>query len=858
MLAQPGSYQGHINSCDNRNVVTFNYASTNASTVTWDFGDGQNSTSSGTTAQVQPTFSKTGIYYINVSASDWTCTVQNSDIVYVLAAQEPALSASGSTVCLNGSLNVQLAIARNPAATNSGLFYDYSPQFFYGDGTPFTGMVNFTNGYQPYVNGAFGWTLSGFKAGESGLYVVTKSFGLGCTDQSNTIPLTILNTATPALTVVSDDHCYKAPVTFKDASVNAARETWNFGDGVSQGLSPGGSVAHSYSDPGEYLVSVTVADAGGCQTTSAAATVDADGPKAAFSTSGNTILLGNTLYLYSTSNIYRTSSVSYSWDFGDGSSSVLASPTHLYASPGTYTVTLTASDVSGGCMSSVQQTVVVKPFNSHFQVSTSYVTKGSCPPVLAQFTNTSQGYSSVSWDFGDGGSSVLTSPTHVYTTPGIYTVTLSIYGTGGLIAQYTDIVNVRAASASFASSTPSLCLGAPAQLQAKAHGALGFIFDYGDGSVGSSGDSAVSHIYSSPGTYTAQLVVTDTVGCAAAASPAVAITVHAPPVIAVSPASPAACLHGSVLLTASGADHYSWSPADGLDGVDLASPVASPLVSSVYTVTGTDANGCAGAGTVSVKVVQPETMAVSPDSTSVCAGSAVGLDASGVDVYSWIGDTGGLNSVSSGHVLASPSSSTRYTVVGSDSYGCFYDTVLVPVTVLPVPSVDAGASLEVLAGTPVSLAATGSPDIVSWNWTPPDYLSCTDCAQPVCTPKKPEVYRLTAMNGAGCSASDTVSVKLICEATQVRIPEAFSPNGDGRNDRFDILGIGEVDHLVIFNRWGDKVFERSHFYTADIGSQWDGSVHGQPGPVGTYVYFVEMTCPTGGTFVRKGTVILAR
>ena len=105
---------------------------------------------------------------------------------------------------------------------------------------------------------------------------------------------------------------------------------------------------------------------------------------------------------------------------------------------------------------------------------------------------------------------------------------------------------------------------------------------------------------------------------------------------------------------------------------------------------------------------------------------------------------------------------------------------------------------------------------------------------------------------------DTVSVKLICEATQVRIPEAFSPNGDGRNDRFDILGIGEVDHLVIFNRWGDKVFERSHFYTADIGSQWDGSVHGQPGPVGTYVYFVEMTCPTGGTFVRKGTVILAR
>jgi gliding motility-associated-like protein len=164
----------------------------------------------------------------------------------------------------------------------------------------------------------------------------------------------------------------------------------------------------------------------------------------------------------------------------------------------------------------------------------------------------------------------------------------------------------------------------------------------------------------------------------------------------------------------------------------------------------------------------------------------------------------------------------------------------------------------VLDGAPVDLLATGSADVIGWQWTPTDYLSCSDCAQPVCTPKKPELYTVRVVNGVGCSASDTLPVKLICEEVRVRIPEAFSPNGDGHNDRFDILGIGLVDHLVIFDRWGARVFERSNFYTADLGSQWDGSFHGQPAPVGTYVYFVEMSCPSGGAFTRKGTVVLVR
>jgi gliding motility-associated-like protein len=870
VLPAPAVYNGHTNTCDgDRSAVTFDYSTTAGTTLNWDFGDGIAVPGSGSGTQLIHSYAQTGVYYTSFTASNGSCSVQKSDVVYVLTKQTPVLSAP-ATVCANGSLNVQLAIARDPRDINNGDYYDYSLQFYYGDGTPFTGIVNFTNPSQPYSNGAFGWTLNGFQAGKSGLYVVTTSFGFNCTDLSNTIPLTIIaGGATAAVTVISDDQCYQQPVVMKDATTVAAGNSissgvWDFGDGQTQALVPGGQVSHVYSNPGYYTLLLTAHDALGCSVGGAfAVPVYANGPKAAFTSSGSPVLLGNTLYLYNSTNSYGVSgAVNYTWNFGDGSSSTDVNPTHLYTQPGSYTVVLTAS-AAGGCVSTAQATIVVQNFNSHFQISASYWTSGSCPPVLAQFTNTSAGYSSVSWDFGDGVTAGNTNyPSHVYTQPGDYTVTLSVFGVGGLIGRYTDVVSVRQPSATVSATPSSVCIGQGVTLQGKGKGVLGYLFDFGDGTVASGLAAGVSHVYAFAGDYSAQLVVTDTVGCAAAAAAPVDLTVNPNPVINVSPAAPVACLGSAVVLTASGAVAFSWSPATGLDQATVASPVASPTVTTLYQVTGTDANGCVGMATTSVKVVTREVLAVSPDSMAVCAGGTVNIKATGVDVYTWIGDTVGL-SVTGGAgagvvAVARPAASTQYMVVGSDSYGCFSDTAVVAVTVLPLPTVDAGPDVQVLQAQPVTLLGTASADVVSWAWTPPDYLSCTDCAEPVCTPKKGETYTATVTGANGCTASDTVVVGLICEESRVRIPDAFTPNGDGHNDRFSILGIGEVDHLVIYDRWGVKVFERNHSFTADIGSSWDGTMGGQPAPAGVYAYFVQMTCPAGGAFARQGTVVLIR
>jgi gliding motility-associated-like protein len=868
VLQPPGVYTGYTNTCDGtRNVVTFTYNQAGATSIAWDFGDGTSQTTAGNVGQVQHSYPHSGTYYINVNATNGACNNPNSDAVLVLVKQNPVLSAEAPTVCSNGSLHVFLKADRNPREINSGYFDDYTPRFYYSDGSLYSGTVAFTNPNDAYRNGSFEWTLTGFQEGKSGLYVTTTSFGFGCGDASNTIPLAIVGSASAGMTVTLDDQCFKTTAQFNDASTvgpnNAILKwTWDFGDGSTLTNPTGAAVSHTYAHPGDYTARLTIQDQGGCVSTSAGGTANVrmNGPEPGFSYAPTRVLMGNTVYFYNGANTIGAPGTTYSWDFGDGTHSVAANPTHVYPGPGTFVVTMTAmGGAANTCTLSTQQTIVVNYFNPNFQISPLYVSNGHCPPVLAQFTNTSINYSSVAWDFGDGtGAGNSDRPSHVYTKPGGYRVILSVYGTGGLIAQYFDSVWVRQPSASVTAGTPAVCVNQPEPFQARAKGALDFVFDYGDGWVSNGRDSGVTHSYARSGDYVAQLVVTDTVGCSMAADAGVAVHVNPLPTVSVSPADPHACLGSGALLTASGASHYVWTPATGLDNPLGDAPVASPTVNTTYSVTGTDDNGCQGQSTVNLKVVAPQKLSVSPDSTGVCLNDTIALHATGTDVVAWIGEINGLSSTTAGNPLAAPSGTVHYKVVGSDAYYCFSDTEAITLTVLPLPTVNGGGGVEVLPAHPVTLAATGSGDIVRWEWTPPDYLSCTDCAQPVCTPKRPEHYVVKVTNGVGCHAVDTVPVKLLCIEADVRIPEAFSPNGDGHNDRFNILGIGEVDHLVIYDRWGERVFERDHYYTADWDAQWDGQFRGQPAATGVYVYFVQMSCPSGGAFTRKGTVVLVR
>ncbi len=868
------------NCLGNRAVVNFTVNATNATQLSWNFGDGATATTAGTITTMTHTYSANGAYSVFVTASNSNCSSSTNASVYILMHQRPKLSASSATVCPDGTLAVQLVIANNPAI--SGIF-EYSVHFEYGDSTNYLGDV----GYGNQSGNTLNYSLDDFQVGESGLRVITTSDYIGCADTSNIIPLAIAS-VTAGYTITEDDRCYQLPVVLQGVAQLGGGDkitswAWSFGDGT--GSTQAGMTSHVYASPGVYTVTLTVTDAAGCGSGnptgvayggsgSQSQEVTVDGPEAGFySGGGNTLPLGSVANFINTSNVYgAVGVVSYSWNFGDGGTSTQAgSVAHVYTSPGTYLVTLTAQDGTGSCVSTATLTMVIQPFNNAFRMNDSYVSSGGCPPMTVQFTNTSVNYVSVLWNFGDGETSTVVSPSHVYAQPGTFYVTLTAVNGAGQTLVTEDSVIVKEPSAVLTETRTALCVGQADTLSATVDKEVkGYAFDFGDGVVGTTGadatgggasgaaDSTIVHVYTVPGTYTARLVVTDTVGCAAAAAATVAVEVHAPPIAWVTPPSATICLNGQVTLVASGGATYSWTPATGLSAVDVAQPVATPAVSTLYTVTVADDIGCTGSESIMVGVVQRTTVSVTPDSSALCPGKSVVLQASGAERYTWIGSTGGLSATDIAAPVARPVDSMRVEVVGSDTLGCFADTVAVVVDLLPQPTVSAGPDVTVQAALSVTLMGESTGDVATWLWTPASYLSCTDCAQPVCTPLEPRTYIATVTGPDGCAASDTVVVSLLCDESKLRIPDAFTPNGDGHNDRWNILGISQVNHLVIFDRWGEKVFERDHFYPADVDAGWDGTANGRPAPAGVYVYFVEMQCPTGGAFERKGTVVLIR
>src|SRR6185369_11172675 len=146
------------------------------------------------------------------------------------------------------------------------------------------------------------------------------------------------------------------------------------------------------------------------------------------------------------------------------------------------------------------------------------------------------------------------------------------------------------------------------------------------------------------------------------------------------------CLHDASTLSATGGINYSWSPALGLSNPNIQNPQASPVSTTVYSVTVTDANGCSASDNITVKV-NPLPIANAGTDKSICFNNSCTLNASGGINYSWFPTTG-LNNPNTSNPVASPITTTSYIVSVSDSNGCI-ETDTLSITVNPLPVADA-------------------------------------------------------------------------------------------------------------------------------------------------------------------------
>ncbi len=392
---------------------------------------------------------------------------------------------------------------------------------------------------------------------------------------------------------------------------------------------------------------------------------------------------------------------SWSWDFGDLTTSNVQNPTHSYASNGTYNVKLVVSS-GAGCIDSLTLQVVV---NTNIPTAT-FSAPGVCIGSTSSFTDQSAGgpFSSWAWDFDDPASgasntSAIQNPTHTFSAAGTYQVTLNVTNVSGCSNQIQKNVVVHSNPVVMVADT-QICSGDQATLRAPG-GYITYTWTPG----GNSQTIVVSPVANSIYTIT----VTDVNTCQG--SDMVAVTVNALPVAVAGPAQ-TICEGTAANLSGSGAGAggtYLWKPGN-LAGANVS---VSPSISTDYTLTVTSSLGCIGTDMMRVNVNAMPVVDAGNDG-GICKGNSITLSVlAGTGSYLWT--PGGATTSS---ITVSPSITTSYTVTVSDAIGCS-GTDEVTIAVNPLPIASFNSSAPVCVGTPVNFNDASnipSGNINNWSW----------------------------------------------------------------------------------------------------------------------------------------------
>lgn len=315
---------------------------------------------------------------------------------------------------------------------------------------------------------------------------------------------------------------------------------------------------------------------------------------------------------------------------------------------------------------------------------------------------------------------------------------------------------------------------------------------------------------------------------------------------------------GTALTVTSNATGYSWTPAASLNDPTAASPVASPTVTTSYTVTVTlGVCSMTSAVPITINVLPAPIAMATPPSVTICSGQSTQLQGSGGVAYEWLPGTYLSDTTIANPQVVKPQTSISYALYVTGANGCkSVDPAVVLVQVTPPPVIFAGDDTAVFAGQVVPLNAVDVLGVgfTSYAWTPAIGLDNPSIQDPVATVTSDITYFVTGTTAVGCSGTDSIRIKVVSSADLV-VPRGFTPNGDGRNDFLKVHGVAvqELKYFRVFNRWGQQVF-----VTSNEAIGWDGRVGGTAQPGGVYVWEAEGLDANGRVVVRRGTVVLIR
>ena len=357
----------------------------------------------------------------------------------------------------------------------------------------------------------------------------------------------------------------------------------------------------------------------------------------------------------------------------------------------------------------------------------------------------------------------------------------------------------------------------------------------------------------SPGSYSYRLTVAQAGNIGSlqcrVVSPAITVQINAVPVTAASGNSPV-CTRGTINLHATGGSNYSWSGPGGFSTFVMDPVIANAQINYAgkYYVQVTNAAGCMKTDSVFVVINQsPKAMTLFSDST-ICAGYTIQLLGTGGISWQWT-PQGGLTSSTIPNPFATLTDTTVYRFIATNSFGCS-DTAFTRVNVIKRAAVNAGPDLILIKGTAVRLQGSIGGGTSTYYWAPAQYINDVRQLQALVNPPADMNYILFGQSDGGCgSVSDTMHVFVY---STLYIPNAFTPNSDGKNDKWNIPALAAYANfdLQVFDRYGERVFR-----TKNTSIAWDGKFKGENVPAGAYIYIIDLG---QGQRIIKGSVMVVR
>ena len=793
-------------SCDSQNVVSFTTYSLGGTDIYWDFGD----SSAIDSIHWNPTHTfaaHDSNYQLTVLVTDSTTgceqTISNVTRIRYLSAD---VMGADTTICKDDKV-----IFSTDSSINSLAYVLWS-------------MNSLSN---PQV----GNSIEDFTFNQKGaqtIYVVVRDEH-NCLDTAS--QSVYVYEPVPQFSFSPNSGCAPLAVQFSDLSTsdtNIVSWLWDLGNGNTTSVRNPTYVYNGNGNVG-FNLKLLVTDTFGCSNLlDSLSAITVFEPPSSFA-SLNTQVCANTLVGFINQPL---GAFTYLWDFGDGTTSTLASPQHAYAA-GIFDVSLTVTDQMG-CDSTFVETSYIEVEAIPTADFTANPITIDCYPASISFTDSST-YSSVNywtWNFGDSPNDVVlygVGAQNFYNQPGVYDITMvitTLFGCTDTIVKY-NYITIGGPTGTVTHNPDIGCVDDEVSFDVANTNsdAERFIWDFGDGVVDTtySPNIAINHTYAVDGFYNVSLLLSDIQGnCNKNDTSNIEVDLVQAGFLLSDTMGCTPVQFGGI-STSIGEDILDWY----VDGTKV-----SQIPAENFTITGagtheimllvSNSHSQCSDSVIKTVVVHPlPNLSITPNSV-ICIEDSLQLNASGASEYYWTPSLW-LNQDSISNPISVPLDDIMYTVIGIDSNNCEnIDSVTLTVQQKP-ELIWITPDTFIFVGDEIQLNTTTNFPI-TYHWSPRFSMGCTECPNPIVKPGDSTTYTLVYGDFNNCFSFDTTVTVVVSDEFEVYIPNTFTPDGDNLNDVFIPVtyGIEEVMYMIIYDRWGKLVFE-----TEEPDTGWDGKVNGK-------------------------------